>query len=93
MEDGGRTTPVVIDDPSRLSHDRLKEWDADLQARTIEIAGSLFHRPEPKGTFVDFLRGLLSDVPRKNFWQITEYLGYESPSPLEWLLNGAVWDA
>lgn len=44
-------------------------------------------------TFVDFVRGLLSEVPRKNSWQIAEYLGYDSPGPLEWLLNGAVWEA
>lgn len=81
-----------MDDLSRLSYDHLVGWDADLRARTAEIAEPLFHRPEPKATFVDFVRGLLSDVPRKNSWQIAEYLGYESPSPLEWLLNGAVWD-
>lgn len=75
------------------SCDLLMGWNEELLTRTAEIAGPLFHRPEPRITFVDYVRGLLSDVPRKNSWQIAEYLGYETPGPLEWLLNGASWDA
>jgi SRSO17 transposase len=71
----------------------LVGWNQELHTLTAQIAGPLFGRPEPKATFVDFVRGLLSDVPRKNSWQIAEYLGYENPGPLEWLLNGASWDA
>lgn len=76
-----------------LTLDHLVGWDEELRTRTSEIARSLFHRPEPKATFVDYVRGLLSDTPQKNCWQISEYLGYENPGPLEWLLNGASWDA
>jgi len=83
----------MMDGGTGPSCDLLMGWDEELRTRSVAIAESMFHRPEPKATFVDYVRGLLSDVPRKNSWQIAEYLGYENPGPLEWLLNGASWEA
>lgn len=84
---------LVMEDALGPSYDRLVGWNEELRTLSSTIAARLFHRPEPKVTFVDFIRGLLADVPRKNSWQIADYLGYENPGPLEWLLNGAAWDA
>ena len=53
----------------------------------------MFTRPEPRATFADLVRGLLADVPRKNSWQLAEHVGHGSAYRLEWLLNGAKWDA
>jgi SRSO17 transposase len=53
----------------------------------------LFNRPEPRVTFGDFVRGLLADVGRKNAWQLADHLGHANPGRIEWLLNGAAWDA
>jgi SRSO17 transposase len=57
------------------------------------VAGPLFSRPEPRATLADLMRGLLADVPRKNSWQLAEHVGHKKAYRLEWLLNGAKWDA
>ena len=76
-----------------ISYDDLVGWEADLRLLTERVAGPLFTRPEPRATFADLVRGLLADVPRKNSWQLAEHVGHGSAYRLEWLLNGAKWDA
>jgi len=39
-----------------------------------------------------FVRGLLSDLPRKNCWTIAEHVGDLSPDGMQHLLARAVWD-
>jgi SRSO17 transposase len=39
-----------------------------------------------------FVRGLLSDLPRKNCWTIAEHAGDPSPDGMQHLLARAVWD-
>ncbi|MDB4872641.1 MAG: transposase family protein, partial [Gemmatimonadales bacterium] len=68
-------------------------WAEDLDALCAQVAGPLFTRPEPRASFADLVRGLLADVPRKNSWQLAEHVGHRSAHRLEWLLNGAKWDA
>ncbi|MBB4937098.1 SRSO17 transposase [Streptosporangium album] len=68
-------------------------WDAELSALTERIAGPLFTRPEPRQSFADLVRALLADVPRKNSWQLADHVGHRKAYRLEWLLNGAKWDA
>ncbi len=76
-----------------ISYDHLVGWEADLRLLTERVAGSLFTRPEPRATFTDLVRGLLADVPRKYSWQLAEHVEHGSAYRLEWLLNGAKWDA
>ena len=76
-----------------ISYDDLVGWEADLRLLTERVAAGLFTRPEPRATFADLVRGLLADVPRKNSWQLAEHVGHGSAYRLEWLLNGAKWDA
>jgi SRSO17 transposase len=76
-----------------ITYDLVVAWDVELTALTSRIAGPLFTRPEPRETFADLVRGLLADVPRKNSWQLADHLGHKSAHALEWLLNGAKWDA
>ena len=76
-----------------ISYDHLVGWEAELRLLTERVADSLFTRPEPRATFTDLVRGLLADVPRKNSWQLAEQVGHGSAYRLEWLLNGAKWDA
>jgi SRSO17 transposase len=38
------------------------------------------------------MRGLMSHMPRKNGWQLAEYVGEVSPDGIQRLLNAAVWD-
>ena len=76
-----------------ISYDHLVGWEADLRLLTERVAAGLFTRPEPRATFADLVRGLLADVPRKNSWQLAEHVGHGSACRLEWLLDGAKWDA
>lgn len=78
------TTDLIVD--------QIEGWDRELRALTDRLGG-LFTRPEPRRTFADLVRGLLADVPRKNSWQLAEYAGHARAYSMEWLLNGAKWDA
>lgn len=54
--------------------------------------GPLFARSEPREQAGKYIEALLGDVPRKNGWQIAEYVGDVTPDRTQRLLNDAVWD-
>jgi SRSO17 transposase len=56
------------------------------------IAGR-FGRVELRRRAKAFVRGLLSDLPRKNCWTLAEHAGDASPDGMQHLLARAVWDA
>ncbi|MFE5192057.1 IS701 family transposase [Streptomyces sp. NPDC056628] len=56
------------------------------------IAGR-FARMEPRRRVRNLVRGLLSDLPRKNCWSIAEWAGEASPHGMQHLLGRARWDA
>lgn len=56
------------------------------------IAGR-FGRVEPRATARAYLLGLLSNVERKNCWQLAEQAGHARPGPMQRLLRYARWDA
>ena len=56
------------------------------------IAGR-FRRPEPRRRVLDYLRGLLSPVERKNGWQLAEQAGDATPDGVQRLLSACRWDA
>ena len=56
------------------------------------IAGR-FQRPEPRRRVLDYLRGLLSPVERKNVWQLAEQAGDATPDGVQRLLSTYRWDA
>lgn len=51
-----------------------------------------FARPEPYRRVLKYLQGILSDVARKNGWQLAEHAGEEHPSGMQRLLSQAVWN-
>lgn len=61
----------------RLLHQRLRPY---------------FARPEPFQRALRFLQALLSEVPRKNGWQIAEQAREATPYGMQRLLAEAVWD-
>lgn len=64
-------------------------------ANLAELHGRLepcFARSEPFEQAGMYMSALLSDVPRKNGWQIAEYVGDATPDRTQRLLNHAVWD-
>lgn len=70
----------------------VREWAAELDAVGERIAGH-FPRAEPRERALGYLRLLLSDVERKNGWQMAERLGDANPFAVQHLLGRAVWDA
>jgi SRSO17 transposase len=68
----------------------------DLEQFVPELLDTLnrhFARTESRQRAGDYLLGLLSDVRRKNGWQLAEHARHASPDGIQWLLNGAAWDA
>src|SRR5579872_7532736 len=61
----------------RLLHQRLRPY---------------FARPEPFQRVLRFLQALLSEVPRKNGWQLAEQAREATPYGMQRLLSDAVWD-
>src|SRR5450755_751591 len=51
-----------------------------------------FARPEPRQHALLYLQAILSDIPRKNGWQIAEQARQARPYGMQRLLSHAVWD-
>src|SRR5437588_5711850 len=51
-----------------------------------------FARPEPRQHALLYLQAVLSDIPRKNGWQIAEHARQVRPYGMQRLLSRAVWD-
>ncbi len=54
--------------------------------------GGCFARIEPRLQAGKYVRALLSDLPERNGWTITEWIGDRRPDATQRLLNHAVWD-
>ena len=67
-------------------------WAEGIERVHQCIAGR-FRRPEPRRRALEYLKGLLSSVERKNGWQLAEQAGDSTPYGVQRLLSGYVWDA
>src|SRR5712664_4536134 len=67
-------------------------WGQELERLHARIAPR-FARPEPRRRALAFLKGIVSNVERKNGWQLAEHAGESRPDGMQRLLNSAVWDA
>ncbi|WP_263841490.1 IS701 family transposase [Salinibacter sp.] len=67
-------------------------WNQELTQLHGRIARR-FARSEPRERSLGYLRGLLSEVKRKNGWQMAEALGEATPYGTQRLLNGSQWSA
>jgi len=70
----------------------VTSWAKGLAALHDRIARH-FVRSEPRGRALAYLTGLLSNVERKNGWQLAEYIGDATPDGVQRLLNSYEWDA
>src|SRR5512145_2435956 len=69
----------------------VEGWARELKVLGIRI-GRRFERSEPRERAIAYLKGLMSDVPRKNGWQLAEQVGELTPDGMQRLLSTAVWD-
>ncbi len=51
-----------------------------------------FARPEPRRQALLYLQAIISDIPRKNGWQIAEHARQPRPYGMQRLLSRAIWD-
>ena len=70
----------------------IEEWSAGLDWLHERIAGR-FDRAEVRARSRRYLAALLSQVQRKNSWQLAEYVKEKTPDGMQRLLYHAKWDA
>lgn len=69
----------------------IGSWVTSLHLLHERLA-PLFARPEVYQHALLYLQALLSDIPRKNGWQIAEQARQAHPYSIQRLLSRAVWD-
>jgi SRSO17 transposase len=67
---------------------KIEEGLTDIQ----KIFSDCFKRSETKELALYYFKGLLSNIERKNSWQLAEQTGYNNPYGFQYLLGRAVWD-
>jgi SRSO17 transposase len=72
--------------------EEVQRWTGELTG-VGERLGRHFPRSEPRRRALEYVRGLLLDVERKNAWQLAQRLGDPSPYGVQHLLGRADWDA
>jgi hypothetical protein len=82
---------MTIEIPKEWTEE-LDSWSTDFEAFHASFA-HLFARREPRQQAAKYMRGLMSDVRRKNGWQLAEVVGDERPDATQRLLYHAKWDA
>ena len=70
----------------------VSRWAEGIE-RVHECIAGRFRRPEPRRRVLDYLRGLLSPVERKNGWQLAEQAGDANPYGVQRQLSAYRWDA
>jgi SRSO17 transposase len=75
-----------------MTIEELDEWADDFAVFHARFA-HLFGRREPREEVVQYLRGLMAPVGRKNSWQMAEAVGERVPDRMQRLLYRVEWDA
>jgi SRSO17 transposase len=68
-----------------------RNWDAELKTLG-NMLKPCFNRAEAFNNSIDYIKGLLSNVERKNGWQLAEQIGNDNPYKVQHLLNRSKWD-
>lgn len=58
----------------------------------MALMAGCFRRWEPRVSAREYVRALMSDLPRKNCWTIAEHAGHRAPGRMQHLLADAKWD-
>ena len=69
----------------------FSQWGPGFDAYMAEFAGR-FPRVEPRGRATSYVRGLLSELERKNGWTLAEAAGDKTTEGMQRLLNASPWD-
>src|SRR5207244_2815303 len=69
----------------------MGRWPLNLFQLHARLAPR-FARSEPRHHALLYLQAVISDIPRKNGWQIAEHAKQARPYGMQRLLSRAVWD-
>ncbi|SFC56733.1 SRSO17 transposase [Streptomyces aidingensis] len=75
-----------------LDEAEIRVLDGELEALCASV-DDVFARPASRENLRAMVRGLLSEVPRKNMWQLAEFACHPNPDRLQGFLAKAAWDA
>ena len=81
----------TIEEEIRPSLGEIGRWPLALR-RLHQRLTPRFARPEPRRHALLYLQAIVSDIPRKNGWQIAEHAKQLRPYGMQRLLSRAVWD-
>jgi SRSO17 transposase len=81
----------TIEEEIRPSIEEISGWALGLQQLHQRIAPR-FARAEPRHHALLYLKAVLSEIPRKNSWQVAEHARQGRPYGMQRLLSKAVWD-
>lgn len=81
----------TISDEIRPSLQEMGGWLLQLHQFHDRMAPR-FARPEPRRRALLYLEAILSEIPRKNSWQVAEQAKQARPYGMQRLLSSAVWD-
>jgi SRSO17 transposase len=70
----------------------VEEWGGELRVLHNRLR-LYFVRSEVRERAIDYVQGLLSEVKRKNGWQLAEQAGEATPDGMQRLLSSAMWSA
>ena len=87
MKPPQHTTPA----PSGPTLRELNRWYDHLREMHARLLPH-FARPEAHQHALRYLQAILSDIPRKNGWQIAEHAREATPYGMQRLLSAAAWD-
>src|SRR5215470_12299340 len=78
-------------EPVETTLSALGRWLASLNQLHQRLRPH-FARPETRQHALLYLQAILSEIPRKNGWQIAEHARQARPYGMQRLLSRAVWD-
>jgi len=71
--------------------EEMDAWERELDV-VMGRVGRHFARAEARQRARGYIRGLVSEIKRKNGWQLAEHIGEQTPDGVQRLLSSAVWD-
>src|SRR2546423_3138097 len=77
--------------PAEPTLNQIGTWPLSLFQLHARLAPH-FARAEPRHHALLYLQAVISEIPRKNSWQIAEHAKQARPSGMQRLLSRAVWD-
>src|SRR5229473_6467040 len=81
----------TIEEEIRPSLGEIGRWPLALRQLHQRLSPH-FARPEPRRHALLYLQAIVSEIPRKNGWQIAEHARQPHPYGMQRLLSRAVWD-